>query len=220
METLKIFIGMDRRQPVAFQVLMHSLYKNSSSPLSITPLVLDQLPIKRRGLTDFTYSRYLVPHLCDFRGKALFLDSDTLVRCDITDLFNYPDFWLNAVSVVKNKLKFEWPSVMLFNCAHFDCRKLTPAYIDDVKTKPNAFDWTKLIGELPKEWNHLVLYDDPNPDAKLVHFTAGIPCWPETSECEFSNEWNRVAYESVSSVSWQELMGNSVHADKIHKLKN
>lgn len=209
---LKVMIGFDSRQPIAFQVLAHSIYRRSSVPVSITPLVLSTLPIKRRGLTEFTYSRYLVPWLCGFEGKALFLDADMLCLGDVAELFSLADPYA-AVSVVKNPQRFEWPSLMLFN--NIACSKLTPEYIDDVQNKPQTFEWANAVGELPSEWNHIVGYDQPNPNAKLVHFTAGIPCWPETKDCEFSKEWNQEAWRTNSSVTWQELMGQSVHVDRV-----
>lgn len=210
----RIFIGYDPRQPIALQVLMHSIYARASRPVSITPLVLDTLPITRRGLTDFTYSRYLPPFLCNFQGIALFLDADMLCLGDISELEGYA--YQAAVSVVKNPQRFEWPSLMVFNCAHPDNQLLTPEYINSPDSKPNKLDWTP-IGELPAEWNHCVGYDAPNPKAKLAHFTCGIPCFNETKDCEFSKEWNDEAYRSVSSVSWNELMGNSVHAPRVKR---
>ncbi len=210
---LNVFIGFDPRQPVALQVLAHSIYRRASQPVSITPLVLSSLPIKRRGLTEFTYTRYLPPWLCGFRGKALFLDADMLALDDISKLFSL-DF-SDPVAVVKNRMRFEWPSLILFNCEHDDCKKLTPEYIDDINNKPNTLSWASSVYGLPSEWNHCVGYDDTRPDAKLVHFTAGIPCWPETNGCEYSEAWNKEAWSANSSVSWNELMGHSVHVDRV-----
>lgn len=66
---IRVFIGYDPRQPLAYNVMQHSIARHSSVPVAITPLILDQLPITRRGLTEFTYSRFLVPALCDFKGS-------------------------------------------------------------------------------------------------------------------------------------------------------
>lgn len=210
---MRVFIGYDPRQPVAASVLAHSIAERSSQPVQIIQLRLKQLPIKRRGLTDFTYSRFLVPYLCGFRGKALFLDADMLCLGDIAELFAYsdPD---HAVRVVKGKQRFEWASLMLFNNER--CRALTPEHVE---TSPSLFsmDWGS-VGDLPKEWNHCIGYDEPNPAAKLVHFTMGIPVWAETIECEYSTHWQQELNDCSRTVSWLELMGNSVHADKLHQL--
>ena len=46
-----------------------------------------------------------------------------------------------------------------------------------------------LVGEIPKEWNWLVGEYDYNPDAKLVHFTIGTPCFTDYSRCDYAEEW-------------------------------
>lgn len=203
-KTLRIFIGYDPRQPMAFQVLCHSIWKRATKPVSITRLQLDQLPLKREGLTQFTYSRYLVPYLCGYEGTALFMDADMLALADITQI---PDP-VGAVSVVKNVRRFEWPSLMYFDCAR--CKSLTLESIEN--GKPWKLGWADSVSELPSEWNHLVGYDAPRPDAKIVHFTMGIPFWQETRNSEYASEWMADAKESMSTVSWKELMGQSVHA--------
>ena len=212
---LRIFIGFEVRQPIAFSVFSLSLLAQSTKPLSITPMVLGQLPITRKGLTDFTYSRFLVPHLCDFRGQALFLDADMLCLTDIAELFALADPE-KAVMTVDTKPAFERAAVMLFNCEHQDNKKLTPEFIQHADFPLHKIGWTKNRGDLPTEWNHLVLYDQPREDAKLVHFTGGIPCFPETFNCEYSRQWKEWADMARSSVPWEHLMGNSVHRGRVH----
>lgn len=202
---MRVFIGYDPRQPVAYNVLQHSIIKRSSKPVQITPLVLSQLPLKRRGLTEFTFSRFMVPYLCGYEGVGLFLDADMLCLDDISGLFDLArqDF---DVMVVKNKLRFEWGSLMLFNNAR--CKILTPEFVETTPT-PLALKWGT-AGDLPSEWNHCIGYDEPQK-AKLVHFTKGIPVWPETKGCEYTEEWWEDFKSTNSTVSHQELMGNSVH---------
>lgn len=206
---LKIFIGYDCRQPIAYTVLQHSIVSRASQPVSITPLIIEQLPIERQGLTQFTYSRFLVPYLCNYQGWALFLDADMLVLSDIVELFNLKDS-NKALMVIKNKLRFEWPSLMLFNCEK--CRILTPQFIETTDA-PLNLNWldADLIGELPAHWNHLVGYDAPNPNAKLVHFTKGMPVYRQTKDCEFAQEWKKAHVASSQIAPLEELMANSVH---------
>ena len=40
---IPIFVGYDSRERAATNVLIDSLYQNSSSPISVTPIMLDQL---------------------------------------------------------------------------------------------------------------------------------------------------------------------------------
>lgn len=224
MKPLPIFVGFDPRQPISYNVLCQSIFTRASKPVTILPLCIESLPMSRTGLTPFTYSRFLVPHMQGFEGPALFLDSDMLVLGDIVELFDYYDPAL-AVSVVKVEKRFEWASVMLFNCGHEANAVLTPEYIDDEKKckTPHLIDWCEEseVGELPSVWNHCVFYDEPGP-AFLVHFTAGVPLFPETRGCEYSEEWMDEAQKANSAISWQELMGNSVHVGRVaewHKRK-
>jgi hypothetical protein len=211
-EPLRVFIGYDPRQPIAFQVLAHSIASLASLPVAITRLQLNQLPIKRTGLTEFTYSRYVVPYLCNYEGEALFLDADMLCLADIYELLWMCHNRLDSVSVVKNpKLRFEWPSLMFFNNAH--CKKLTLEYIET--GTPQSFDWANGVGEIPAEFNHLIGYDAPRTDAKIVHYTQGIPCFAETSGTEYEAEWMAELKACNSTVSWQEIMGRSVHAKPV-----
>lgn len=212
---LNVFIGYDHRQPIAYSVAQFSLIANCSKPVTVSPLKLETLPITKQGLTPFTFSRWLAPWLMDYQGWALFLDADTLVLGDVADVFEKADN-SKAVLVSKNPQRFEWPSVMLLNCAHEANKVLTPEYIEG-GGKVFKWDWlggqdSDLIGDLPREWNHLVGYSEPRPDAKLVHFTAGIPPFEETRMCEYSKEWHEYAQHMASAMPWLTLMGNSVHA--------
>jgi lipopolysaccharide biosynthesis glycosyltransferase len=214
---LKIFIGYDHRQPISYNVLQQSIFTKSSKPVSITPLVIEQLPVKRMGLTPFTFTRFLVPYLCNYEGWGLFLDIDMLLKDDISKLFDLADehYCVMAAKNSDPRLNFERASVMLFNCAK--CKILTPGYIEVAKNL-HGLAWAKEeeIGLLPPEWNHLVGYDDPNPNAKLVHYTQGVPCFPKTKECEYAQHWHQYHQSVNSALSWEELMGNSVHSALIN----
>lgn len=209
---LRIFIGIDERQPVAYHVLVSSIQRRASRPVAITPLILNQLPIERRGLTSFTYSRYLVPYLCGYQGQGLFIDSDMLLLGDIAELFD--DATGAAVDVVPfaGQFAFERPSVMLFDCAQ--CKSLTPEFIET--NIPQDFaTWTNNVGALSPDWNHLVGYAQPNPNAKLIHYTQGVPGYKECRDCEYAAEWFAEKQTMLEHCSWLEIMGNSVHAKPV-----
>lgn len=207
MTPLRIFIGADERQPLAYNVCRHSIETRASRPVSVIPLRWEWMPVKRAGLTQFSFSRYLVPYLCDYKGAAIFLDSDMLCLSDIWELEEICRPQLASVCVVKNPLRFEWTSLMYFNNAH--CSELS---LTEVETgSPQSLKWASHVGDIPPEWNHLVGYDNPQA-AKIVHFTQGIPCWPETKDCEYAKQWKDDFDNMRGTVSWQALMGNSVHA--------
>lgn len=214
---LKIFIGYDARQPLSYNVLQHSIVRKSSKPVSITPLIIGQLPIKRTGLTPFTYSRFLVPYLCNYEGWALFLDADIILNDDISALFNLADDKY-AVMVSKNKIRFEWSSVMLFNCA--ECKVLTPEFIESSDVL-HSMKWTdeEKVGALPPEWNHLVGYDEEKEKVSLIHYTQGMPVYKKTETCDYANLWFIEEEKANYIASWDELMGSSVHAAEVNGIK-
>jgi len=207
---MRIFIGMDERQPLAYHVCRASIERHAGARVHIEPLRLRWLPITRRGLTDFTFSRYLCPHLCGYEGESLFMDADIVVRADVREIAALAPEGA-PVSLVKNRLRLEWPSVMYFRNGL--CRALTPEFVEG--GKPETFEWASSIGELPAAWNHCVGYDAPDPNAKLIHYTQGIPCWPETEDCEHAEAWREEFRHLCGTVSWEELMGRSVHAKHV-----
>ena len=208
---LRIFVGYDPLRAVSTTVLVHSIISRASKPVCVTPLSLKTLPIKRRGLTKFTFSRFLAPYLCDYQGWSLFLDVDMLVLEDIAKLFELADDTC-TIQLVKNKLRLDWCSLILFNNAK--CRELRPAVIDNASRDAFGLWWANSVGALPEEWNHRVGYDDPRNDAKLVHFTQGVPFFPETEGTEYVDEWRSELEASMHVESWESLMGNSVHAKR------
>jgi hypothetical protein len=210
---IRVFIGYDQREAAAFAVLQHSIHRRASRPVAVAPVMLEQLKgvykRERNPLqsTDFSFSRFLVPWMCDYEGWAVFMDCDQLVLEDIDRLWALRDERC-AVQVVKHhhvpkeEVKFlgatqskyekkNWSSVMLINCAR--CRALTPDYVNAATgLELHQFKWLEsdaLIGELPSRWNHLVGYDAPRPDAALVHYTIGGPYFAEYQDCEYSREW-------------------------------
>ena len=210
---IRVFIGYDTREAAAFSVLAHSIHARASQPVSIAPVRLSQLQgVFRRDVnplqsTQFSFSRFLTPWLCDYAGWAVFMDCDMLVLDDIARLWALRDERY-AVQVVKHEhvpreqvkflgavqTKYEkknWSSVMLLNCAR--CGALSPDYVNRASGLDlHQFKWLEgdhLIGELPSKWNHLVGYDAPRRDASLVHFTTGGPYFEEYRDCEYAAEW-------------------------------
>jgi len=79
---------------------------------------------KRIGGTKFGFVRFNVPKLCDFKGRAIYLDADQLVFGNIEDLHNSLDDE-HSVAVVdqpegdfggKKVAKHYQTSVMVLNC--------------------------------------------------------------------------------------------------------
>jgi len=210
---VRIFIGYDPREAIAFRVLSHSILRRASLPVSIAPLSLSQLKgvmtRERHPLqsTDFSFSRFLTPYLSGYEGWSLFIDCDMLVLDDIANLWKLREdrFAVQVVQhshVPKETVKFlgatqtkyekkNWSSVILFNNER--CRALTPEYVNVASgLELHQFKWLgndELIGPLPHRWNHLVGYDPPNKDVSLIHYTIGGPYFPDYVDCEYGDAW-------------------------------
>ncbi|MGE5616920.1 MAG: glycosyltransferase [Bacillota bacterium] len=210
---IRVFVGYDEREAVAFSVLSHSIHARSSEPVAIAPVRLSELQgVYRRERnplqsTDFSFSRFLTPWLCDYRGWAIFMDCDMLALDDFAKLWalrddRYAVQVVQHVHVPKEETKFlgavqtkyqkkNWSSVMLMNCAK--CAALTPEYVNTATgLELHQFKWLEndaLIGALPRQWNHLVGYDAPRPDASIVHYTIGGPYFDEYRDCEYAEAW-------------------------------
>jgi lipopolysaccharide biosynthesis glycosyltransferase len=196
---MKVFVGYDIREDIAYQVCEYSILKHQSAAQVIP---LKQKELRESGVytrtvdplssTEFTFTRFLVPYLADYQGWAVFVDCDFIFLEDVKELFAQADDQY-AVMVVKHDytpkegLKMDgcrqlpyprknWSSVILWNCAHPSNRQITP---DIVNTQTgqhlHRFQWLddKEIGALKPEWNWLVgWYQEPKDGTpKALHYT-------------------------------------------------
>lgn len=207
---ITICIGFDPKEAIAYHVLCHSILSRASEPVCFIPINKTNIPEFTRGMedgsTEFSFSRFLTPFLSGYTGRSIYLDCDMLVLCDIAEIFDHYNLKAD-VSVVKHdyipktRRKFRgniqqvypkknWSSLMVF-CNHTKaCWSLKPEIVNTATGRYlHQFEWAEDVGELPKEWNHLVGECEPNPDAKIVHFTLGIPSLKGYEDQEYSDEW-------------------------------
>ena len=209
---INIFIGYDQGETVAYHTLSESIRRYATEPVAITPLCLGNIPGFNREKqpnqsTDFAFSRFMVPYLCGYKGWAIFMDCDMLLRDDIKELWDMRTFKYSVMCCqhdyepkqnvkfrgAKNE-KFEkknWSSMMLFH--NTMCTKLTPEYVNTASgLELHQFKWLPndySIGKIPLEWNWLVGEYEYNSRAKNVHFTLGGPYFKDYKDCDYSNEW-------------------------------
>lgn len=211
---IKIFIGYDSNEDVAYHVLAASIISRSSMPVSITPIKLNALESifnrERNTLqsTEFSFSRFLMPYLCNYEGWSIFMDCDMLIVDDIANLWQLRDDRY-ALMCVKHdhvpvevskflnqpQTKYErknWSSVMMMNNRR--CKALTPKYVETATGLDlHRFKWLEdcLIGEIPHRWNHLVDYDKPLSIEEIsnLHYTEGGPYFKDYQSCGYSKEW-------------------------------
>jgi hypothetical protein len=214
---LKVFIGYDPVESVAWHTMAHSIFSRSSKPVAIIPVNLSNLKkIYHRERdpkqsNEFSFSRFLVPYLSNYEGYAAFFDCDMMLRTDINELFEIAQQSSDkAIHVVQhdyqprddikylNNVQYKyprknWSSVVLWNCAHPSNRVVTPEMVNNATAMDlHRFTWLKdeEIGSLDVRWNWLVgEYDEPPADVKNVHWTVGGPYFDEYKDAEFAEEW-------------------------------
>ena len=223
---MRVFIGYDSRENMAYRVAKESLLKHSSIPLEVTPIVQNDL--RYRGIyqrepdalssTEFSFTRFLTPYLAGYKGWAVFCDCDFLFRGDIAAITDYMD-GAKAVMCVPHEYKpteavkmdgkaqhqyprKNWSSFILFNCAHPQVKMLTPEVVNtQTGMYLHRFQWLTddLIGELPIAFNYLEGWHtkDDCPNPIAVHFTRGGPWFNEWKNVEYAAEWNTVANSLV-----------------------
>ncbi|MBI3315357.1 MAG: glycosyltransferase [Candidatus Omnitrophica bacterium] len=215
---MKIFIGWDSREDIAYQVCAASLRRHSSAPLEIIPLKQDGL--RQEGLywrpkdplasTEFTYTRFLTPYLAGYKGWAMFVDCDFLFTADVAGLFSLADERY-AVLCVKHDYRPKetskmdgvvqtvyprknWSSLALWNCAHEANQILTPQVVNSESGAfLHRFSWLTddLIGSVPETWNWLEGWSGlPKEEyPKGIHFTRGGPWFENWKKVQYADLW-------------------------------
>lgn len=228
-EPIRLFAGYEPLEALGFFVFAHSVFSRASRPVAMTPLTANGLP---HGSNSFTLSRFLVPALCNFRGRAIFADaSDMLMEEDVAkldDLFN-PLFAVQLVKHPKYKTRHpvkyrgtelecenrdydrkNWASLMLINCEHRAWVGMTPEVI---ASKP-PLHWLQFerfpeesIGEIPACWNVLADEGHETEGAKVLHWSSGIPCFNEYLNAPASRDWWK-EYRAMCKANQEAQHGN------------
>lgn len=233
----RIFIGWDAREAEAANVLAYSIRVHASRSVKVEFLKLDELTApgrgyhpalimenavkheERPGSTDFTYTRFLVPWLCDFKGLALFMDCDMLVVGDINEVFALPmdglalrctqhDFttasaqkmWGTTQVNYPRKL---WSSFMLMDCSRLKCWQ--PEYVAmAIGQRLHRFEDVPddQIGEIDLEWNQVY---DWTEKTRCYHWTEGGPWLTQYANHRYADRWNewQDRYKGASDVCAQ-----------------
>lgn len=221
-EPLRIFIGWDSREPIAYKVAKSTALKNSSVPLDIRPIKLDELvasgaytrTVDPLASTEFTYSRFFTPYLAGFEGWALFCDCDFIFFGDLADLRQYQDGSKAVLCAQhdyqpKDSVKMDgkvqtayprknWSSFMFFNCDHPSTQKLTPDLINrETGAYLHRMQWAAddEIGSIPIDWNWLEGWNE-KPAAgtpNAVHYTRGGPWFKDWQNVDYGDLWREEA---------------------------
>ena len=220
MKNLSCFVGYDAKEDIAYRVCKHSLLKRASIDIKIFSLKLDELKAKKfykrdidpLASTQFTYSRFLVPALMNYKGWAIFCDCDFIFLDDIAKITENLDeskavYCVKHDYTPKEKHKMDgqkqtiyprknWSSVMLFNCGHPSNKKISSSVVNDTNITGkylHRFSWLQdsEVGQLSHEWNWLTdWYKEPQDGKpKLLHYTEGGPGFENYRDCDYHKEW-------------------------------
>lgn len=194
---VRVFIGSGEASLLERKTLIYSLRKHSKSALDIyvfngTHNAIERnddppfpagmsLRVKYKNFTEFSNYRFMIPQLCNYEGRALFLDSDMICLGSIAELFHAP--MENDAAVLAKKEAYAgtggWGlSVALFECSR--CRFDLDAIFDEIDR--GWFSYTDLhqlsdtflkhhpltVGSIEPNWN---VFDQADEHTKLIHFT-------------------------------------------------
>src|SRR5262245_5604439 len=211
---IRIFVGCSANgeDAEAQGMLAYTLRHYATRPLEITWMKLNRDPAspwysnpqKGEGwhtqswATPFSVFRWSIPEVCNFEGRAIYMDVDMIARDDIGKLWDQP---IPKALLWKSE---KHSCVMLFDCAKMKgvlpsldfMRRRIGGYSTyrDINARPQATqfagNWNCLDGE-----SYTNLYD---PDIKVIHFTR-VETQPHFKyalprlKLEGTQHWNRQA---------------------------
>lgn len=241
LEPIRIFIGSSIRNVIEQKVYCYTLKKYAKRPLdfniidglngtvtNLTTGKVKQLPADITqhipGTTAFTLARWAIPEWCDYKGKAIYCDSDQLALADISELWDLDleDSFCAAVPVKQAKCYPHYVRLFLRNYLQseddyylasvmlIDCEKASVWSLESLVKliQSGAFTLEQMmylsepfrdyfgitVKALSDEWNHL---DVVYPESKIVHFTdMSTQPW-RFHHNSISGLWDNIFLEAV-----------------------
>jgi len=180
---IRIFVGSAEPQLIPTKVLEYSIKKHASMSVEVMPLYQANIPIpmpkdpKNKPRTPFSFQRFLIPTLKNFKGRAIYLDSDMQVFTDITRLWAMPfegGDVLSAYDISGSARKPQF-AVMLIDCEklNWDIQAIV-AKLDSGELNYEQLMYEFKIAQnirpvIEGEWNSLEHYEEGKTN--LLHYT-------------------------------------------------
>jgi hypothetical protein len=126
-DPIRVFCGGDRSQQLPFRVLAHSIARHTARTVEIRTIDNALAPIpddpRHKPYTEFSFARFAIPALCDYQGRAIYMDSDMLVFADIGELWD-TDMEGAAIAIERGGRdvadRGKHAAVMLLDCSRLD----------------------------------------------------------------------------------------------------
>lgn len=192
-EVIRVYVGVDRSQLLAVPVLEYSIKRHTTAKVEVIPMLDLPVPVPkdpRNGQrTGFSFSRFCIPKLCGYKGKAIYMDADMLVLRDIRELWDIP--FDGAKIIIQQEVKHSEdttqkvgaPKERKKQCAVMllDCDRLDWDVEEIIRGMDEGrYDYDQLMSQLvildeahvkygvPFEWNSLEHWD---AETRLIHYT-------------------------------------------------
>jgi lipopolysaccharide biosynthesis glycosyltransferase len=202
METqkLRIYVGADRSQALAVSVLEHSIKRHTKIEVEVIPMIDLAVPQpsdpRNWQRTGFSFSRFCIPELAGFNGRAIYMDADMLVFKDIQALWDiqmegryvlvqesvkHTETSLTKENAPTNRKK--QCAVMVLDCSSlaWNVREIVSGLDNGQYSYPQLMDELCIVSEskvgysVPFEWNSLEHLDSTTC---LLHYTdMGTQPW-------------------------------------------
>jgi len=205
MRKINIYVGASEAQYIPTKVLEFSIKKYSSINVNVIPLYKAlsdkkiQIPASTR--TPFSLQRLYIPLLNNFKGIAVYLDSDMLVFKDIKNLIDSHDhkFSLCSAPAPPKSGRRDQFSVFTVDCskASWNPEKLVEEAANNYEKILFQFEFEKSKSKcLPWQWNSLEYFDS---NTNLIHFTdMDKQPWISTENSN-KNLWVKYLKEAINS---------------------
>ncbi len=200
---LRVYNGYDPREAIGTWVWQHSVLKRTTTPIEFVNLDKRTLGsvypnlFAQNGTNQFAFSRFACADLSgNSGGPVIFADgADMICLTDLSTILNEVEFG-KAVFLVKrpdyvatpikylgsemeatntNYPRKQWSSFMVIQPSHMSWKRIKWNTVEPKYWQELGWLKDNEIGELDSSWNRVVDEGDPVEDAKIVHYTLGIP---------------------------------------------
>lgn len=179
---IRIHVASSASEALPVKVLEYSIRQHASTTVTVTPLcdVGISIPKPRapenQPRTPFSFQRFLIPQVCGYAGRAIYLDSDMLVFKDITDLWRRPLGDVDVLAAYSTSASGRKPqySVMLMDCSQlrWNIREIVDqldAGTLSYEQLMYAFSLARTRADIEPDWNSLEAYREGQ--TALLHYT-------------------------------------------------
>tara|TARA_B100001093_G_scaffold518642_1_gene604243 strand:- start:2895 stop:4454 length:1560 start_codon:yes stop_codon:yes gene_type:complete len=176
---IKIYIGCTRKELLPAEVLKYSIEKNSHISVDIKFLFQSDINIpevtrkENQARTPFSFQRFIIPEICNYSGKAIYLDADMLVFKNIIDLWENDFNDANILLCKDEDYRKPQLSVMMLDCSNlkWNIKDIVSELNNNTLTYNQLmhdFTIAKYDMKINKSWNTIDKFDNKT---SLLHYT-------------------------------------------------